>query len=137
MTEFGAVHEKSRKTFHGILYEGTPDPVNPAIPVVGRQVATDAEIVEAFLNWLDEVGGAERPIFVSDNPAFDWQWIAAMFDKAMRPNPFGHSARRIGDFYAGLMNNWGDTQRWKRFRITPHTTIRSTMRWVMSKPSKN
>jgi hypothetical protein len=39
-----------------------------------------------------------RPVMVSDNPAFDWQWVAAEFAKAGLENPFGHSARRIGDF---------------------------------------
>lgn len=120
MTEFGAVHEKSLRTFHGVLFEGSPDPENPAIPIVGKQIATDLEVATAFIAWLKEVGGGERPVFVSDNPAYDWQWISAMFDKAMHPNPFGHSARRLSDFYAGLMNDWGNTQGWKRFRKTTH-----------------
>lgn len=121
MTEFGAVHEKSLRTFHGVLYEGAPDPDNPAVPIVGRRVATDSEVVAAFTAWLESVGGGQRPIFVSDNPAYDWQWISATFDTAMQPNPFGHSGRRLGDFYAGLMSNWGDTRGWKRWRVTPHT----------------
>lgn len=121
MTEFGAVHEKSRETFHGVLYKGHPDPENPAIPIIGAQVFSDEEVAKAFIHWLKEVGGNERPVFVSDNPAYDWQWIAGMFDKVNMVNPFGHSGRRISDFYAGLMNNWGDTQTWKRWRITKHT----------------
>ncbi|MFY9850484.1 MAG: hypothetical protein WAK83_23190 [Trebonia sp.] len=35
-------------------------------------------------------------------------------------NPFGHSGRRIGDFWAGLNRDWGDTQGWKRLRKTAH-----------------
>jgi len=120
MTEFGAVHEKSLSTFHGILYEGTPNPSNPAVPVVGKQVATDLDVAVKFVEWLQSVGGKERPVFVSDNVAYDWQWISGMFDKAGISNPFGHSGRRISDFYAGLMNNWGDTQGWKRWRVTKH-----------------
>ena len=120
MTEVGAVHESTRRTFHGVLHEGEPDPAQPAVPVVGVRVATDLQVAQEFTAWLTEVGGTERPIFVSDNPAYDWQWIAGMFDRASLPNPFGHSARRLGDFYAGLMDNWGDTQAWKRFRQTPH-----------------
>lgn len=121
MTEFGAVHEKSLKTFHGRLFRGHPDPENPAIPIIGEPIATDAEVAAQFIDWLKEVGGNERPVFVSDNVAYDWQWISGMFDKAGVPNPFGHSGRRISDFYAGLMNNWGDTQQWKRYRVTKHT----------------
>lgn len=120
MTEFGAVHEKSRDTFHGVLFKGSPDPENPAIPIVGEQVSSDADVARRFVMWLEKVGGSERPVFVSDNPAYDWQWISGMFDKAGMPNPFGHSGRRLSDFYAGLMNNWGDTQDWKRWRVTKH-----------------
>ena len=119
MTEFGAVHEKTLKTFHGILYEGTPDPTNPAVPVVGKMVASDLEVAQKFSTWLRELSN-ERPVFVSDNVAYDWQWISGMFDKAGMENPFGHSGRRISDFWAGLNNNFGDTQSWKRFRQTPH-----------------
>lgn len=120
MTEFGAVHEGSRKTFHGVLFKGTPNPDNPAVPVVGERLATDKEVADKFIVWLKQVGGKERPIFVSDNPAYDWQWVAGMFDKAGIPNPFGHSGRRISDFWAGLQNNWGDTQTWKKYRQTTH-----------------
>ncbi|MGJ5804328.1 hypothetical protein ACSCB1_35260 [Streptomyces europaeiscabiei] len=120
MTEFGAVHEATRQTFHGVLYEGIPDPENPAIPIVGRRLNSDWTVAMELTTWLADISKGERPVFVSDNPAFDWQWIAAMFDTAGIPNPFGHSARRISDFYAGLMGNWGDTQGWKQFRETPH-----------------
>ena len=60
------------------------------------------------------------PVFVSDNPAYDWQWLAAAFALADIKNPFGHSGRRIGDFAAGLSHNFSNTQSWKRFRKTPH-----------------
>lgn len=121
MTEFGAVHEKTLETFHGVLFEGTPDPENPAKPIVGRRVDSNLRIAELFRDWLEWVCGKDRPVFVSDNVAYDWQWISGMFDSAGLPNPFGHSGRRISDFWAGLQHNFGDTQSWKRFRITKHT----------------
>ncbi len=120
MTEFGAVHEESLKTFHGIIYEGTPDPDNPAVPVVGKQVSTYQAVAEEFADWLKEVCGNDRPVFVSDNVAYDWQWISGMFDYAHMPNPFGHSGRRISDFWAGLNHKFSETQSWKRFRKTKH-----------------
>lgn len=120
MTEFGAVHRDSLKTFHGVLFEGTPDPANPAVPVVGKRVASDLVVAANFATWLEEVCGNDRPVFVSDNVAYDWQWIAGMFDRAYLDNPFGHSGRRISDFWAGLNNNFGETQSWKRFRVTKH-----------------
>ena len=120
MTEFGAVHGTTKETFHGRLYEGTPDPENPAIPLIGEMIDTDEEVAFQFSLWLKKVCKNDRPVFVSDNVAYDWQWIAGMFDKAGLPNPFGHSGRRISDFWAGLMHNFGETQSWKRFRKTPH-----------------
>lgn len=120
MTEFGAVHRPTLRTFHGVLYKGTPDPENPSIPLIGEQVATDLEVANDFLAWIKSVCGKDRPIFVSDNVAYDWMWIAGMFDKANHDNPFGHSGRRISDFWAGLNNDFTDTQRWKSFRRTRH-----------------
>ena len=121
MTEFGAVHYTSRATFHGRLEEASPDPANPAVPLLtGKRIATDREVAERFSEWLKLAVGRARPVFVSDNPAYDWQWISGMFDRAGMDNPFGHSGRRISDFWAGLQGDWGFTQGWKKFRQTPH-----------------
>lgn len=119
MTEFGAVHYGTRRTFHGILFEGKPDPDNPAVPLVGRQVATARDVAGDFTAWLGSAVKG-RPVLVSDNPAYDFMWIAALFDKAGMANPFGHSGRRISDFWAGVQGNWSDTQSWKKFRKTRH-----------------
>lgn len=97
--EFGAVEYKSRKTFHGI----------------GGTSATFA----AFEKWLDSFGSG-RKVFVSDNPAYDWQFINFYFHLFFGHNPFGHSARRIGDFYAGLMGDFYTRQNWKKWRRTTH-----------------
>jgi hypothetical protein len=120
MTEFGAVHYDTRDTFHGRLYESSPDPVNPAVPVIGTRIASDREVATGFTSWLTGHLGSGRPVLVSDNPAYDWQWIAAMFDRAGMPNPFGYSGRRIGDFWAGLQGDWSQTQGWKKMRRTVH-----------------
>ena len=119
MTEFGAVTMK-RQSFHGILEEAVPDPGNPAIPMLtGKRIATPLQVAGKLGIWLMSVVEG-RPVFVSDNPAFDFMWIAGMFDAAELPNPFGHSGRRISDFWAGLQGNWSDSQSWKQWRITPH-----------------
>ena len=75
---------------------------------------------EDFEVWLRAACHGEQPVFVSDNVAFDWQWVNAGFWRAIGRNPFGHSGRRISDFYAGLTGRWGNTQSWKRLRVTPH-----------------
>lgn len=120
MTEFGAVHQPTKLTFHGRLYEGAPDPENPAIPIIGERIASPGWVCSEFDLWLDKVCEGGRPIMVSDNPAYDFMWIAGLYDLAELPNPFGHSARRISDFWAGVRDNWRETQGWKKWRVTPH-----------------
>ena len=72
-----------------------------------------------FAEWLGQFGS--RPTFWSDNPAFDWQWINWLFHSNDVRNPFGFSARRIGDLFAGCNKNIKDHTSWKRFRVTAHT----------------
>lgn len=120
MTEFGAVDYKTRQTFHGVIWESRPAEDNPAVSVItGKLLNPLSEVMSDFARWLEGLG-KERPIFMSDNPAYDYQWINAAFDSCGMENPFGHSARRIGDFWAGLRRDWSDTQSWKRLRVTPH-----------------
>lgn len=70
-----------------------------------------------FKEWL----GPGRHTFWSDNPAFDWQWINWLMHCFVGDNPFGFSARRIGDFYAGLERDISKSTKWKKFRKTKHT----------------
>lgn len=124
LTEFGCVHYTSRKTFYGQLFESTPDPENPAIPIVGRPIGVPSVVAMDLVEWLKgllPVVSGGRAILVSDNPAYDFMWIAGLFDRACLPNPFGHSGRRISDFYAGLTGKFTNTQTWKHLRVTPHT----------------
>ena len=111
LTEFGAVEFKTRASFHGILFD-------PCGEVLGEP-RDHVEVYERFSSWLGSFGGG-RHVFVSDNPAFDWQWINYGFWHAIGSNPFGHSARRISDFYAGLTGSFYRAQEWKRLRVTPH-----------------
>ncbi len=98
ISEFGAVDYKTKETFHGKDFS--------------------KEVFEAFEEWLEQWEGPY--VFVSDNPAFDWQWINYYFWLYKGYNPFGHSARRISDFYAGLVGNFKKSQEWKQYRRTPH-----------------
>ena len=77
------------------------------------------ENFEEFEEWLKRVCKG-RPVFVSDNPAYDWQFVNYYFHYFLGHNPFGHSARRISDFYAGLVGDFSKTQKWKRLRVTSH-----------------
>lgn len=79
----------------------------------------DPEVVmNKFDRWLNE-NVAESPILVSDNNQFDGSWINWYFLSYLGKNPFGHSSRRIGDYWSGVMENLRAP--WKHMRITPHT----------------
>ena len=99
MTEFGAVEYTTLYTYHG--------------------KDCSMETFSDFRDWIIKLSKG-RPIFVSDNPAYDWQWINFYFHKYFGSNPFGHSARRIGDYYAGLVGRWDAASDWKRLRVTKH-----------------
>lgn len=73
-----------------------------------------------FGEWIDGLS-VNRPTCTSDNPAFDWQWVNFGFHLVLGRNPFGHSARRIGDMHSGLVGNIRDHSSWKRLRVTKHT----------------
>ena len=126
---FGAVKVSDMsKTFYGQTAPIT-DKWNPeALAVSGfsreeHERFEDPEVVmKRFFDWVMEVNEGGRPIFISDNPAFDWQWINFYFHKYLGENPFGHSARRIGDLYCGLVKHGGKNHDWKRkYRKTRHT----------------
>jgi hypothetical protein len=132
LTEFGAVDYATRWTFHGIILASRPSEANPAVPesvfpvltdkygLQDGSVARERAVFADFAEWLKKVSPKEAPVFVSDNPAFDWQWINDGFWRTLNLNPFGHSARRISDFYAGLCGDFRRSQQWKRLRITKH-----------------
>lgn len=122
MTEFGVVEGRTEQSFHGIIIQSSPDPANPAVPLrTGKPTLEhERQIALELSGWLHFF----KPPFkmVSDNPAYDFMWIADLFGRTLGEgtNPFGHSARRIGDYYAGLMKDFYARQDWKRLRITKH-----------------
>ena len=77
-------------------------------------------VMEKFAAWLQQ-NTRSRPIFVSDNLAFDWQFINYYFHRFLGTNPFGFSGRRIGDMYAGLVKDASKATEWKKYRVTAHT----------------
>jgi len=75
------------------------------------------QIMEEFAQWLKN-NSKGRPIMISDNVAYDWQWINYYFHVNLGYNPFGYSGRRIGDLYCGMMND--SFIKWKHLRKTKH-----------------
>ena len=126
MISFGAVLVESglSRTFYGKL---RPDsnlwiPESLAISGHSREEClmfdSPEEVMSNFFSWI-ESNSKGRPIFISDNLAFDWMFVAYYFHKFLGKNPFGFSGRRIGDLYCGMTK---DTfAKWKFLRETKHT----------------
>ena len=132
MIELGAVAIMPDETFRtfGVLVKPLNDRFVPsALEAIGQDwnevLKRDAaEPDEAMLNFKDwiaimkaQAGG--HAIFMSDNTAFDWQFVNYYFHHYTGSNPFGYSGRRIGDLYCGLTKDFFG--RWKHLRKTPHT----------------
>lgn len=106
--------------------KGYRDPLHPLGPFTGTRMGVRHEgaVYGALSDWLitlaEHAGRPFRPVFVSDNPGFDWQWLSFGFDRSGLNNPFGFSSRRIGDLAAGLAGDWRKTSAWKRARKTKH-----------------
>jgi len=126
MVCFGAiiVEPSLSKTFYGQTKPISDKWIPEALAISGisrkeHEWFNDPGVVmDQFDQWI-KANSVGHPIFISDNLAFDWQWINWYFHTYLGKNPFGYSGRRIGDMYAGLKK---DTYvKWKHLRKTVHT----------------
>jgi DNA polymerase III alpha subunit (gram-positive type) len=128
MVCFGAVivEPTLTKTFYGKTKPISDKYIPEALSISGfsreehEKFDDPKEVMEKFATWILE-NSDSKPIFISDNPAFDWQWINYYFHFYLGKNPFGFSARRIGDLYCGMKMNVSLNSEWKRlYRKTKH-----------------
>ncbi len=126
MVCFGAVKltDELDQTFYGQTAPITEASLPEALAISGfsreehEGFEDPQEVMERFRDWIQQTNGSGRPVFMSDNPAFDWQFINYYFHKYLGENPFGYSARRIGDLYCGMQMNAYTP--WKHLRKTTH-----------------
>lgn len=126
MTEFGAVLVSPglKERFYGTCKPITDRWVPEALAVSGKtreevlKFNDPRQTMEEFGAWLNRVRKG-RSVFVSDNVAFDWQFINWYFHTFVGKNPFGFSGRRIGDLYCGMERD--AYAKWKHHRETRHT----------------
>lgn len=57
-------------------------------------------VMHRFAEWVQKSPG--KPVFVSDNNGFDWQFVNWYFHRFVGGNPFGYSSRNLGSLYCGL-----------------------------------
>jgi hypothetical protein len=75
-------------------------------------------VMSRFHGWLSEFC-PDRPVFVSDNNGFDWQFINWYFHHFLGENPFGFSSMNLGSFNKGLVRD--TSKNFKHLRKTKHT----------------
>jgi DNA polymerase III epsilon subunit-like protein len=95
MVCFGAVLvSDTTKTFYGetkpVMKDWNPEAL--AISGFSREqhegFDDPKDVMQKFADWVEKVSDG-KPTFISDNPAFDWQWINYYFHKYLGRNPFG------------------------------------------------
>lgn len=126
MVSFGAVVVEPglARTFYGELRPISEKFIPEALAVSGftrDHVMTFREpegVMRDFATWLQSVGGG-RPMFISDNNGFDWQFINWYFHHFTGANPFGFSSTNLGSLYKGLVRD--TAKNFKHLRKTRHT----------------
>ena len=127
MVSFGAVivEPSLSKTFYGEVAPISGDWIPESLAISGitrdqhMEFRDPTIVMQEFKDWIEANNQSGRPVFISDNLAFDWQWINYYFHYFLGSNPFGYSGRRIGDMYCGLVKD--SRAKWKHLRDTVHT----------------
>jgi DNA polymerase III epsilon subunit-like protein len=126
MVSFGAIVVESglSRTFYAELAPISDRWIPDALAVSGftREQVMNFEdpksVMTRFEEWVN-ANSKGRPIFIADNPGFDFAFINYYFHAFVGSNPFGFSSRRIGDLYCGAKL---DTfAKWKHLRKTNHS----------------
>ena len=73
-------------------------------------------VMERFAAWVRQL---RRPMFISDNNGFDWQFINWYFHHFLGKNQFGHSSTNLGSLYKGVVRDM--FVNFKHLRKTKHT----------------
>jgi len=127
MVCFGAVvvDDKLDRSFYGQVAPISDHYVKEALAISGfsreehEKFDDPFKVMSEFAEWINS-NSKGRPILISDNNGYDASWINYYFHVYNGgKNPFGWSSRRIGDMFAGYMND--PFYQWKRHRKTKHT----------------
>lgn len=126
MFEFGAVLVRDPSvSFHGRLIPISEKWVPEALAVSGRSreelfhapYQCPIDVMTAFLGWIAR-HVPKRPMFISDNNGFDWQFVNWYFHRYLGANPFGFSSTNLGSLYKGFVQDM--RKNFKHLRETKH-----------------
>jgi len=123
---FGAivVEPSLSKTFYGKLFPISDKWVPEALRVSGfsREETLKFDdpnlVMTNFQEWIG-LNSKNRPIFVSDNNGYDWQFINWYFHHFLGSNPFGFSSMNLGSLYKGIVKDV--FKNFKHLRQTKHS----------------
>jgi len=126
MVSFGAVIVEPglNRTFYAELKPISDRWIPEALAVSGftrEQIISFEDpipVMTRFDEWINS-NTKGRPIFIADNPGFDFSFINYYFHAFLGRNPFGFSSRRIGDLYCGA--KFDGFAKWKHLRETHHS----------------
>lgn len=66
--------------------------------------------MKTFGNWVQQIVGDAKPVFVGFNASFDWSFVNWYFHKFTDENPFGFAALDIKAYYMGFSGcKWSET----------------------------
>ena len=126
MISFGAiiVDKNLDKTFYGKLQPISENWIPEALAVSGftREQTLEFQdpklVMHNFADWIKETCPG-KPLFISDNNGFDWQFINWYFHHFIKNNPFGFSSTNLGSLYKGSVQNI--RKNFKYLRKTKHS----------------
>ena len=126
MLSLGAVvvEPELSRTFYGQLRPISDAFIVEALAVSGHSreetLAFDdpQQTMARFATWID-ANCPKRPVFISDNNGFDWQFVNYYFHHFLGNNPFGFSSQNLGSLYKGLVKN--TFENFKHLRKTRHS----------------
>jgi DNA polymerase III alpha subunit (gram-positive type) len=126
MISFGAivVEPSLGKVFYGKLKPISDKWIPESLAVTGisreQTLAFDdpETVMNDFTAWI-AANSRGRPLFVSDNSGFDWQFINWYFHHFTGGNPFGYGSTDLGSLYKGFARD--AFSNFKHLRKTKHT----------------
>ena len=112
------------RTFYGKLRPISERWVPEALAISGFSredtVAFDnpCDVMACFERWIKENTNG-RPIMITDNAGYDWQFVNWYFNHFLGRNPLGYSAVDLGSLYKGVARDMFTS--FKHLVKTPHT----------------
>jgi len=79
-------------------------------------------VMDSFDRWVRDVSRG-RPLFISDNNGFDWQFINWYFHHFLGSNPFGFSSVNLGSLYKGVVRDTYSNFRHLRKTVHSHHPV--------------